>query len=205
MNYFLRTAYGDSKEYVGSTIEVKFQCLCQGNGAAPSVWAVISITIINSNNRKVRGGHFICPISRREGHLAAILFVDDTYLIHIDMNQYQSVYKAHAAMQESIVNWGRLLIATGGSLKPIKCFYHMIFFVYSSYGRWKYEPNKEDDELDIEVPMPDGSSVTIEHVAVSKSKETLGENTCPSGEYKGVLKAMQDMVQGWVDKAHTGS
>ena len=41
-------------------------------------------------------------------------------LIHIDMNQDQSVYKAHAAMQESIVNWGRLLIATGGSLKTIK-------------------------------------------------------------------------------------
>ena len=61
-----------------------------------------------------------------EGHLAAILFVDDTELIHIDMNQDQSVYEANAAMQESIVNWGRLLIATGGSLKAIKCFNHMI-------------------------------------------------------------------------------
>ena len=36
MKYFLRTAYGDSKEYVGSTIEVKFQGLCQGNGADPA-------------------------------------------------------------------------------------------------------------------------------------------------------------------------
>ena len=31
MEYFLQTAYRDSKEYVGSTIEVKFQGLCQGN------------------------------------------------------------------------------------------------------------------------------------------------------------------------------
>ena len=31
MKYFLFTAYGDSKEFVGSTIEVKFQGLCQGN------------------------------------------------------------------------------------------------------------------------------------------------------------------------------
>ena len=60
------------------------------------------------------------PISRREGHLAAILFVDDTDLIHIDMNQDQSVQEAHAVTQESIGNWGRLLIAKGGSLKPIK-------------------------------------------------------------------------------------
>ena len=132
-----------------------------GNGAAPSVWSVISITIINAHKRKGHKGHIICPISRREGHLASILFVDDKYFIHINMNQDQSVYKAYAAIQESIVDWGRLLIATGESLKPIKLFYHMILFVWISDGRWKYEPNEEDEELDIVVPMPDGSSVTI--------------------------------------------
>ena len=52
MKYFLRTAYKNSKEYVGSTIEVKFQGLCQGNGEAPSGWAVISITSINANKRE---------------------------------------------------------------------------------------------------------------------------------------------------------
>ena len=67
MKYCLRTAYGDFKEYVGSTIEVKFQGLCQGNGAAPEGWAVISITIIYAHKKKGHGGHFICPISRREG------------------------------------------------------------------------------------------------------------------------------------------
>ena len=55
MNYFLRTVYGDSKEYVGSTIAVKFQGLCQGNGAAPARWAVISITIIMIIREKVTG------------------------------------------------------------------------------------------------------------------------------------------------------
>ena len=34
---------------MGSTIEVKFKRLCQGNRAAPAGWAVISITIINSH------------------------------------------------------------------------------------------------------------------------------------------------------------
>ena len=63
----------------------------------------------------------------------------------------------------------------------------MISFVWSSEGRWKYESNEEDEELDIAVPMPDGYSVTIEHVAVRKSKETLGVHTFPSGENKGAL------------------
>ena len=80
------------------------------------------------------------------------------------------MHESHAAMQESIVNWGRLLISTGGSLKPIKLFYHVISFVLSSDGSWKYESNEEDEELDIAVPIPDGYSVSIEHVAFGKSK-----------------------------------
>ena len=81
----------------------------------------------------------------------------------------------------------------------------MILFVWSSDGRWKYESNEEDEELDIAVPIPNGSSVTIEHVAVRKSKETLGVRTCLSGGSKGSLKAMQDQAQVWVDKAKMGS
>ena len=52
--------------------------------------------------------------------------------------------------------------------------------------------------------MPDGYLVTIKHVAVGKSKETLGVHTCPSGGNKGALKAMQDKAQGWVDNAKNG-
>ena len=111
MKYFLRTAYGDSKEFAGSTIEVKYQGLCQGNGAAPAGWAVISITIIGAHKRKGHGGYFVCPISNLEGQLAAILFVDDTDLIHIRMDRNESVEEAHAALQSSIISWGNLLIS----------------------------------------------------------------------------------------------
>ena len=46
---FLRTVYGDSKDYAGSTVDVKFQGLCQVNRAAPAGWAVISITILTES------------------------------------------------------------------------------------------------------------------------------------------------------------
>ena len=65
----------------------------------------------------------------------------------------------------------------------------MISFVWSSECRWKYESNKEDEEIDIVVPMPDGSSVIIEHVAVGTSKEAFGVHICPSGENKGGTKS----------------
>lgn len=36
MKYYLRTAYGESKNFRGNKIAVKFQGLCQGNGASPA-------------------------------------------------------------------------------------------------------------------------------------------------------------------------
>ena len=36
MKIFLRTAFGDSKDFAGLTIEVKTQGICQGKCAAPA-------------------------------------------------------------------------------------------------------------------------------------------------------------------------
>jgi len=49
MIFFLRTAFGDSAGFAGSMVEVKTQGLCQGNGAAPAGWAVVSITVMGLN------------------------------------------------------------------------------------------------------------------------------------------------------------
>ena len=204
MKYFLRTAYGDSKHCAGSTIELKFQGLCQGNGAAPAGWAVISITILDAHKRKGHGGHFVCPISNLSGHLAAILFVDDTDILHIDLRGNQTVHEAHSALQESIYNWGQLLIATGGAFKPPKCFFHLLSFVWSSEGKWSYANNEDNDEYGISVPISNGSYAPIAHLSVDTAKETLGVLSCPSGKAIGQIKAMQTKAQEWIDRAKEG-
>jgi hypothetical protein len=48
--------------------------------------------------------------------LAAILYVDDTDIIHLDMIKDESVADTHAALHASVMSWGNLLIATGGAL-----------------------------------------------------------------------------------------
>ena len=96
-------------------------------------------------------------------------------------------------------------MASGGSLKPIKCFYHLISFKWSSNGTWKYSMNELNDELDIWVPNPGGDVVLIDHLSVNESKETLGVFTCPSGDCSRVIKAMQDKAQDWVDTAKNGN
>ena len=115
-----------------------------------------------------------------------------------------SAFEAHNATQDSIDSWGRLLIALGGALKPIKCFFHLISFKWKPDGRWLYEKNEENEDYDIGVPMPDGTYAQIEHASVDTPKETLGVWTCPTGNASGALVGMKKKAQEWVDRAKEG-
>ena len=201
MKFFLRTAFGDSQTAAGSTIEIKTQGLCQGNGAAPAGWTVVSIIILNAHKRKGHGATFRCPISQVGSHLAAILFVDDTDVIHFRMDADETVSEAHKQLQESVLSWGNLLIATGGSLKPAKCFYHLISFVWKHDGSWQYSNNEIYDELAIVIPQPDNTVTAISHLGVNEASKTLGSMTCPSGDPSAALQRIQEKAQGWIDEA----
>ena len=91
--------------------------MCQGNEAAPAGWVVISIYLINACGRKGHRAQFVCPITKLEKHLSAIMYVDKTNLLHIDLTKKESVHKVHMAFQRSVNCWGNLLIAMGGALQ----------------------------------------------------------------------------------------
>ena len=90
MKFFLRTAFGDSRDCAASLIDVKTQGLCQGNGAASAGWGVVSIVILNAHKEAGHGAKFCCPISLISSNLAAVLFVDDTDVIHVDMDRVEN-------------------------------------------------------------------------------------------------------------------
>jgi hypothetical protein len=141
MKFFLRTGFGDSTSFAGGGISIKTQGMCQRNGASPAGWAVISICILNVRGRRGHGAKFICPVTRLQKHLSAILYVDDTDIIHINLTRNKTVNKVHRHIQEIVDSWGNLLIATGGALQPAKCFYSIIFFEWDR-GAWRYASNE---------------------------------------------------------------
>ena len=67
-----------------------------------------------------------------------------------------------------------------------------------------YADNETNEELDISVPMPDGTMAPIEHLSVSKDKKTLGVFTCPTGSSPDQLKLMQEKTQNWIDRSKEG-
>ena len=112
MRYFLGTEFRDYKIFRGPKVELKFQGLCQGNGAAPAGWAVIIFMILNAQKRKGHRATFHCPISRKVIELSAILYVDDCDLLHIDMSGKDCAFVTFERMQDTVVN------GVGCSLPP---------------------------------------------------------------------------------------
>jgi hypothetical protein len=113
MKIFLGTAFEDSKEFADLTIKVKIQGLGQENGTSPAGWCVISIMILWVHGAKGHGAHFIVPMSHVQSSRLAILYVDNTHLLHLNTEGDETISKTHVALQCAIKNWGKLLITRG--------------------------------------------------------------------------------------------
>jgi hypothetical protein len=204
MKFFLHTGFGDSTDFASSTLLIKTQGLCQGNGASPAGRAVVSICIISAHKKKGHGTHFTCPITKLKSHIAGIIYVDDTDLVHFRIDKDQGKDESFYYLQEAITNWGKLLLASGGALKPIKCFFHLISFNWKKDSSWTYKNNKEDDKFQVVVPLADGSFGKIQHLGINEPIKTLGSMTCPSGCSKGLIKYMQKKGIAWKDMTKVG-
>jgi hypothetical protein len=106
--------------------------------------------------------------------LVALLFVDDTDILHTDICEDQSVEEAHYSLHESIHNWGKLLMATGGAFKSPKCFDYMISYVWEKDKRRAFEDNEKNEELNITVPLSDGLEAPVEHLSAGYTRENPG-------------------------------
>ncbi len=201
MKIFLRTDFKDSKVYAGLTDGKKTQGLCQGNGAAPAGWTITSIPMLQVHKRKGHGVHLLCPITKTLIHLAGTFFVNDTNLEHLDTTKVETIMEVHEAMQCSIHNWGHILIATGGALKPVKWFYHLILFSWNLDGTWWNDANDQHLDLSIMVPLEDSTLAAIEHLPHTTPTKTLGQMTCPMGSSDGAIVQMQEKAKGWITKA----
>jgi hypothetical protein len=203
MKFFLRTGFGDSTSFAGGGISIKTQGMCQGNGASPACWAVISICILSAHRKKGHGAKFICPVTKLKRHLSTILYVDDTDILHINLTKDEKVEEVHDQIQASVNSWGNLLIATGGALQPAKCFYSIISFEWRN-GAWRYAANELKPELGISVPLPGGGSAGIGHKPAQHAEKTLGAMTSPDGNCRAAIMMIQDKAQKWVNDVRNG-
>jgi hypothetical protein len=85
--------------------------------------------MINVYRNFGHGVTFIGAWARDAFTLAAVLFVDDSDLFHMAIGM-PTDKEFLQLVQNATNNWAGLVHATGGSLKPQKCFWYMLGWVW---------------------------------------------------------------------------
>jgi hypothetical protein len=108
----------------------------QGNRAALSSWIQLSAIMVTVFKQLDLGTKIKDPILDTLIHLMGALFVDNT-----DMYTWREEIldpgELWAQTQIKIEHWSCLLNATGGALKPEKCWWYLLDYTCED-GEWRY-------------------------------------------------------------------
>ena len=74
---------------------------------------MVSIVILRTHQQQGHGATFRCPISNSRSHLSAILYVDDSDVIHVNMEDEETVTETHQRLQDSVLSWGKFANCNG--------------------------------------------------------------------------------------------
>ena len=111
--------------------------LCQRNGAAPAGWLALSSFLVTIYKHLRYDTNIESPITKVWLDVIGVLYVDDTDLYIMD-ESIRSDYDLWQETQGAITSWGKLLLSTGGALKPEKYFYYMVDYEWQDDGSWEY-------------------------------------------------------------------
>jgi hypothetical protein len=199
MQYFVKSGFGlaDTPSFQG-TPDSKLMGLGQGSGAAPlGMRGVVTLAI---NAYKTLGHGMQVPFSRSQRllYLAAIIYVDDTDLLH--WGKFYGIEDTEflTDVQDAINDWGKLIQATGGSIKQAKSFYYVMSWKFVQ-GKPTLKKLAELPKQLLTVPQPDGSSVPIPIRENDESGLTLGVWNNPNNDGVAPLESMLDKGLEWVD------
>ena len=129
-----------------------------------------------------------------------VIFIDDTNLFLMDECMKSSInvwYESH----DDLTSWGKLLIATGGTLKPKKCFYCVINYGWLNNESWQYT---EIVDRDLYAHCADVSEMAIEQRPMDTSKKTMGIWTNPTGDCANQLETFTTCLTILTDRLSAG-
>ncbi|KAL3803357.1 hypothetical protein HJC23_009321 [Cyclotella cryptica] len=90
MRFYLKTGFGMATDSYGGTKLCPYMGLAQGSGAAPAAWTAISTVMVEAYKAKGFGAYFKSGWSCLLLTLAALLYVDDTDLLHMSQEDETS-------------------------------------------------------------------------------------------------------------------
>ncbi len=173
----------------------------QGNGAAPLGFLAVCTLVINVYRNLGHGVTFIRAWAQDAFTLAAVLYVDDFDLFHMAIRM-PSDKEFLQLVQNATNNWAGLVHVTGGSLKPQKCFWYMLSWVWKK-GKACLKTLYELPQDPLYIPQQDGTRVPISLKAISDPEKKLGVYTCLTGNFSYHVAHVLTMGSEYVERLGT--
>ena len=196
MQYYLITGHGLSVSSYGGSPESKCMGLVQGSGAAPGAWIAVSTVIVGAYKRKGYGAHSVGGWSEHQLPLSALLYVDDTDLLHKPSNTQSSPDTLVPWVQRATNHWGHLLQATGRNLKPAKCYWYLLHYQFHK-GVAILTPKSQLQKYSITIPQPNGEEVSMVMKDPTEASNVLGVLASPTGDGEPMLNHMLTKGYKW--------
>jgi hypothetical protein len=215
MQYVLKTGFGESTETYGGTTTSPNSGLGQGSGASPPGFMALGSLIVNAYRRMGHGAKILSLYSSRLFFLAAVMYVDNTNLLHWPSSNVTDPKELIEYFQHATTDWGKLSQALGGILKVGKCSVYFLDYKFvNGHARMKSlgdlpKPTgliKLNNKLlpsHISIPQPDGPDARILTHDVTTASKVLGVNFTPSGNSFTHVESMVQKGLDWVDCLHT--
>ena len=153
----INTVFGISIEK--NPNETPHQGSRQEHGAGPTIWVMISVILLTIIRDKDLGIDTISCLSQLVLVIAGFAFVDDTDIINAAKSVNTREKDLLAQQQQVVDTWEKILIATGGVLRPHKSYWCMIDYKYIG-NRWIYKLIKQQHEI-ITVKVADRTRKTL--------------------------------------------
>ena len=172
MTWYLNTAFGQSKITFGGTALDPSMGLGQGNGVAPLGFLAVCTLMINIQRNLSHRVTFIGTWAQDAFTLDAVLYIDDSDLFRMAIRTPSDKEFLHL-VQNATNDWAGLVHATTGLLKPQKCFWYMLGWVWKK-GKVCLKTLYELPQDPLYIPQQDGTRVPIRLKAISDPENKLG-------------------------------
>ena len=193
MIHKVRTAFGDSNDtYKGDNPMFlhPVQGACQGNGAGPSIWALICSTVFEVLKKEGYSSTFCYAISCGCYQLCGFAYVDDCDLV-VAGEEIQDILHS---IQSMLTLWDEVMEVTGAAIATDKCWWYAVKFLWNK-GRWKMVDAGNKHTLKVR----DKNKVmqTINYLPNDTAKEMLGVFLAPNGNQNEQIVQLRNKSSDW--------